>query len=345
MGFPRRLPVMAGAVALMIVLVAFAGQAAGGARATVQIALFGYNTTPYALYGKKAAEAAAKKYGAKITFFDGKSDPHQQLVQMQDAISTGKYQAFLIQALDGHALQPLAQQAQQKGIKTASVDATLGGTNDQVTIKSVKGVNTTIGIGLLSEAQNSVAEIKKACAAKVGKGKACNVAIQPGALNFPPDVYRIGVMKGALKKTGYIKTSQMPEGQYYQQGAQKSTLDFFQTKPKVDVLYSFADQMIAGDLIALKQLSLTPGKDVYLIGFGATKEAVAGIKSGKWYASLALYPASDAKYAVQYLVRLSKGKSAPKVINALKQPGHLPLIDAALLKKHPKFKPDWSYGG
>jgi ribose transport system substrate-binding protein len=336
---------LAAMVAFAVALAGMAGQAKGRSHETVQIALFGYNTTPYALYGRKAADAAAKKYGAKVTFFDGKSDSRTQLSQVQDALSSGKYQAFLFQALDGHALQPLAVQAQAKGIKTASVDATLGGTNDQVTIKAAKGVNTTIGIGLLSEARNSVAEIKKACAAKVGKGKACTVAIQPGALNFPPDVYRIGVMKKALAATGYVKTLQMPQGQYYQQGAQKSTLDFFQTKPKVDVLYSFADQMIAGDLVALKQLRLTPGKDLLLIGFGATKEAVAGIKSGKWFASLALYPASDAKFAVQYLVALVNGKSVPKVVDSLKLPGALPVIDAAILKAHPNFKPDWSYGG
>src|SRR5579875_2765583 len=54
------------------------GAVAGASRArsarpragrTVNIAMFGYNTTPYSLAALDATQAAAKKYGATVTFF------------------------------------------------------------------------------------------------------------------------------------------------------------------------------------------------------------------------------------------------------------------------------------
>ena len=341
----RRLPLIAAAAVFLLLLMGVYGaQASSGKSAkTVQIAVFGYNTTPYALANRKAAEAAAKQYGAKITFFNPNSDAQLQATQIQDAITTGKYQAFWISANDGHRLQPLVKQAAAKGIKVGVSDQTLGGTGEQVTLQTKPGVTITIGTGLKTQAVTGIAEIKAACAAQVGAGKPCSVALMAGFDNFPPDVYRYGYITKALKKTG-ITTKFMPQGQYAAPGAQKSTLDFFQSKPKVDVIYTSADQMIAGVLVALSQLHITPGKDVKLIGFGATTEAIAGIKAGTWYASLGLYPSTSARLGVKYLVDAVNGKTVPKLIDVYKLPGSLPVIDAAILKSHASFKADWSYG-
>ena len=347
MGSVRRRWRITGVVAGAIVLAGFAvgGATSSAAPKTVQIAFFSYNTTPYPLSGFKAAQAEAAKVGAKVTFLNSNNDPTLQATQMRDAITSGKYQAFYIWPNNAVALQPLAVQANKAGIKVGAADATLGSTADQATLKTEPGLTITAGTGLKEEAQIAVSEIKKACAAKVGAGKPCNVAIMPGITAFPPDAYRIGLIQPALAATGYIKSTLMPQGMYSTPGAQASTLNFFQSKPKVDVLYSFADQMIAGTLIALKQLKLTPGKDLELIGFGASTEAVAGIKAGTWFASQALYPATESKLAVQYLVEAVHGKKVPAVVDTYKLPGALPVIDAAALKAHPGFKPDWSYVG
>lgn len=321
------------------------GAAAGGSGSKVPIAVFGYNTTPYALAALKAAQAAARQDGATITFFNPNSDPQTQATQIQDAIQTGKYKGFWIWANNGLALQPLVVQAQKAGIKVATADATLGSTTDQATLKSEPGVTVALGTGLQEEAQIAVSEIEAACSKQAGHGKPCNVALMPGMDNFPSDVYRLHVIMPALQKTGYIKATLMPQGDYSPPGAQKSTLDFFQSKPKVDVLYTFADQMIAGVIVALKQLGITPGKDVQLIGFGATTEALAGIKAGTWFASQALYPSTETRLAVQYLVAAVHGKTVPSVVDVYKRSGALPVIDATVLKQHPSFQPDWSYAG
>ena len=322
---------------------AAAPASSGASHGTVQIALLGFNTTPYALYSEKAADAAAKQYGATVTFFDGKSDPATQLAQVQNALASGKYQGFIFQALDGHGLEPLAAQASGQGIKTASVEYTLGAPTDQNTVQAANGVDTTIGVGTLAQVRYVVAEIEKACTAKAGKGKPCNVALQPGLLNFPPDVYRLSLFKQMLGSTGYITVTQMPPGQYYVQGAQGSTLNFFQNKPKVDVLYTFADQMVDGVLTGLKQVGLTPGKDVYIVSLGESKEAVALIQAGQVFGTVGLYPATEASLAVKYIVELVHGQSVPKVTDLYSV--RPPVVDAAYLRAHPDFTADWSYRG
>lgn len=322
-----------------------AGRSGAHAVKTVHIAMFGYNTTPYSIAALDATKAAAKRFGATVTFFNSNSSATTQATQMRDAIQTGNYQAFWVWANDSVALEPIVRQAQKAGIKVATADATLGTLAQSATIQAVPGVTVALGVGLLQEAQVAVSTIESACSAQVGPHKACHVALMPGFDNFPPDVYRLGYIVPKLKATGYITTSMMPQGQYSTPGAQQSTLNFYQTQPKVNVIYTFADQMVAGILTALKQQHVTPGKGVKLIGFGATTEAVQGIKGGQWYASQGLYPATESSLAVQYLTAAVRGKKVPRVVNLYSVPGGLPVIDKAVLQKNPKFQPNWSYGG
>ena len=72
----------------------------------------------------------------------------------------------------------------------------------------------------------------------------------------------------------------MPPGMYDQPTSQKVTLDFFQSKPKVDVFATFGDQMAVGADSAFKQLGITPGKDLLVIGYGASKEGVVAGQVG-----------------------------------------------------------------
>jgi len=335
----------ASAVVLIALAASIVGAATSAASGTVHIAFFSYNTTPYPEAGFAAAQAEAKKVGASVTFINSNNDPTLQATQMRDAITSKTYQAFYIWPNNAVALQPLAVAANKAGIKVAAADATLGSTQAEATVRAEPGVTVTAGAGLHEEATVAVSIIEQACTAKVGKGKPCSVAIQPGLTAFPPDAYRIGIIQPLLKATGYITSTLMPQGMYSTPGAQTSALTFFESKPKVDVLYSFADQMIAGDLTALKQEHLTPGKSLLLIGFGASTEAAAGIKAGTWFASQALYPSTESRLAVQYLVEAVHGKTVPSVVDTYKLPGALPFIDAANLKTHPQFKPDWSYAG
>jgi ribose transport system substrate-binding protein len=348
---------VAGALALAVGLAACGGDdnggsggSSGGGSATsantskIRIAQLGYNGSPYGIATKNGAADAAKQLGVEVTWFDANNDPKAQYTQLQDAITTGKYQGIWLWALDGHGIQPLVKNAIAKGIKVAIADYTLGDSDAQVKLSATPGTVTTVGQSIGDEGTNEIAIIKKACAAKVGEGKPCNVAFMPGLDNYPTDVYRIKVLKKGFA-TGPITFKLMPQGDYDQASAQKVALTYFQSKPKVDVFATFGDQMLAGVLVALKQEGITPGKDILTIGYGGTKEVLDQIKSGAVYATLGLYPYRTSQTGMKLLVDALRGKQVPSLVNILAQPGSPAILDADFLKANPSYKPDWALSG
>jgi ribose transport system substrate-binding protein len=334
-----------GAAAAVAVVAVFSATASGAAKAKYNIAVLYYNPSPYGIAQLKGAQQAAKALGVSVTGFNPNNDPHLQQTQMQDAITTGKYQGMLVAALDGHGLYPTIKQAIAKGIKVATVDYTLGLPQQQVNLVATPGLVTTVGQPIGNEWKGLITEIKKACGVKVGAGQPCNVAFLPGLANYPTDVIRIDNMKKAFK-TGPIKFTLMPPGMYDQPTSQKVTLDFFQSKPKVDVLASFGDQMTAGALVAFKQLGITPGKDVLVIGYGASKEGVQAVRSGQWFATLGLYPAGEMAVALKYVIDSLNGKKGiPNPVDIMQTTGHPLIVDKDFLKSNPNFKADWSLSG
>jgi ribose transport system substrate-binding protein len=306
------------------------------------VAVFYYNGSPYGISQLKGAQQAAKALGnVSITGFNGNNDPHLQQTQLQDAITTGKYQGMIVAALDGHGLAPTIKQAEGKGIKIVVLDYTLGTLDQTKVLKPTPGLVSTVGQGLKEQITGWGNALKAACAAKVGQGNACSVAVMYGLANYPTDAYRTGVLK-QMFSTGPIKILWMPPGNYDQATAQKVTLDFFQKKPHVDVFATFGDQMNAGADVAFKQLGLKPGTDFLEVGFGNTKQGIGWIKSGLWYSSGAYYPTTSSIVAMKTLVDALNGKKVPTTINILHQPGTPLIIDQAFLKAHPTFKADWS---
>jgi ribose transport system substrate-binding protein len=334
-------------MALALGLAAVVGGAviASGASgaAPIKIAVFYYNPSPYGVASYKAAQLEAKKLGGiQITTFDANNDPTLQNTQMTDAITTGKYKAFWVWALNGVAEAPVIKQAEAKGIKVAVADYTLGDLNSQLTLTPTKGLVSTIGGSIGKQEQAFVNLIKEACTAKVGATGTCNVAFMPGLANYPTDTLRISYMQQVL--AGNIHLNVMPPGLYDQPTSQQVALTYFQSKPNIQVFGSFGDQMTAGTLTAMKQLGIVAGKDILVTGSGGTNELVAQIKSGTVFGTVALYPSTESYVAIKSLVAALKGKKVPSTINVIDK-NHPLIITKATLKTSPGFKPDWSLTG
>jgi ribose transport system substrate-binding protein len=337
----RRVVLAAAALAGFGTLFVYVGLASSAG--TVRIAMFYYNPSPYGIATYKAAQVEAKKLGGvQITTFDGNNDPTLQTTQLTDAITTHKYKAFWVEALNGVAEAPTIKRAEKAGIKVAVSDYTLGDLNAQLTLKPTKGLVSTVGNSIGTQEQALVALIKAACKKQVGSG-ACNVAFMPGLANYPTDTLREQYMQ-TIFGSGNIHVTFMPPGQYDQATAQQVALTFFQAKPSVQVFASFGDQMTAGALTAFKQLGLTPGKDFQVLGLGATKELVADMKTGTVFGAIALYPSTTSYLGIKALVDSLHGKKVPTTINVIDK-CHPTLIDAAVVKANKCFKPDWSLTG
>jgi len=314
---------------------------ASGAGKT-QIAVFYYNPSPYGIASWKAAQVEANKLGVQVTGFDGNNNPELQTTQMEDAITTGKYKAFWVWALNGVAEAPTIKQAEAKGIKVAVADYTLGDLNSELTLSPTKGLVSTIGGSIGKQEQAFASLIQLACKKQVGSGT-CNVAFMPGLANYPTDDLRESYMQQIFAGTN-INFMLTPPGEYDQPTAQGIAMTYFQSKPNIQVFCSFGDQMTAGALTAFKLLGITPGKDLQVCGSGATNEIVADIKAGTVFGTVALYPCTESYDGIQDLVGALKGQKIPSTVNVINA-SHPLIITASTLKTAKGFKPDWSLTG
>jgi ribose transport system substrate-binding protein len=329
-------------VAIAAIAVAFAATAQGASK--IQIAVFYYNPSPYGVASWKAAQVEAKKLGVSVTGYDGNNVPETQTTQMEDAITSGKYKGFWVWALDGVSLAPTIKQAEAKGIKVAVADYTLGDLNAQLTLSPTPGLVSTVGGSIGKQEQAFVALIQAACKkAGTGSNGKCNVAFMPGLADYPTDDLRESYMEGIFAGTN-INFMLTPPGEYDQPTAQGVALTYFQSKPDVQVFGSFGDQMSAGAITAFTQLGIVPGKNILVLGSGATNQIVAGIKTGEYFGTVALYPCTESYLGIEAVVAAIGGKKVPSTIDVINA-SHPLIIDAATLKTAKGFKPDWSLTG
>lgn len=317
------------------------GLASGAGK--VQIAVFYYNPSPYGVASYKAAQVEAAKLGVSVTGYDGNNVPETQTTQMEDAITTGKFKAFWVWALDGVSLAPTIKQAEAKGIKVAIADYTLGTLQQQVHLSFTPGTVTTVGSPIGTQEAAFVTIIKAACKKQVGSGT-CNVAFMPGLANYPTDTLRETYISAQFA-TGNIHVTYTPPGEYDQPTAQGIALTYFESKPNIQVFASFGDQMTAGALTALKQLGIVPGKDIQLIGSGGTNQFIADIKAGTVFGTVALYPCTESYIGIKDLVAALQGKKVPGIVDVTATKNYPWVVDAATLKSTPGFKPDWNLTG
>jgi ribose transport system substrate-binding protein len=310
-----------------------------------RMAIFYYNPSPYGIASLNGAKEEAAKLGVQLDAFDANNNPQLQSTQIQDAITTGKYKGFWVWGLNDVALTPIINKALAANIKVASADYTWGPLSAQNTLVGDPKLVTTVGQSIGAESTNLEAAMNAACQKQVGTGH-CNIAFLPGLANYPTDTVRENAMTAYYKgKPNYTFTI-LPPGMYDQTASQKVAQTYFTTNKNVNVFATFGDQMAAGAVTAMKLVGgYTPGKNVAVIGYGGAKEAVEQVKNGAWYATLGLYPASESRVGIAALNDALAGKPTPNVVNIINPATHPAIIDAAYLKSHPDFQPDWTLTG
>ena len=310
---------------------------------TVSIGFIGFGdavTFTQAVY--KAMQTQAGTSGASVTLIDGGLDPKKQANAMQDAITSGKYSALVVEPNDAVSLAVQVRAAAKAHINVIALDYTFGPLDQQGQLKQLMPeVESTIGLGRDLVTQTFVTNIEAACTAKVGAGKPCAVALQPLSRAVAFSNETSGSIKTALDKTGYIHADFAPDGAGTSTGGYQSMVTYLQGHKGVDVVWSEGDVQTIGIQRAIQQAGLTPGKDILLNSYSGTKEAVTNIKAGLWFSSLPIYPAEGAK-AVQDAVALAHGGKVAPTTDEYSLPGTLPNLTPSVLQQNPSFDSTWS---
>jgi ribose transport system substrate-binding protein len=315
------------------------GVATGTATAKIQVAYFDLAlANTYETAALNGAKAAAKKYNASLTVFDGNFDATKQYGQVQDALTTQKYQAFVISPANGAVLVPLLKQAVKAGIKITCHDGACGPNNASLK-PQVPGVVAHVGPDFIGVGSKMADLMAQACAGK----DPCKAVYFVGSFSFANDVGRLKLLRARLKaKYPNIKLVAVQEGKYLADPSFTAMQNVLQANNDVSVFASAGDQMTIGAERAVNAAGLK-GK-VALIGLAASKLGVRAVKEKRWYATTVALPLTEGFTAAKLAIQAARGaKNLPKTVRADYLPGFgPPPISVVTQKNAGRFKAEWA---
>ncbi|MEW9550242.1 sugar ABC transporter substrate-binding protein [Nonomuraea sp. NPDC050783] len=252
-----------------------AQSAQGDAGARKRIAFFGFaRANAFAVATWNGIEEQAKADNATAEFFDPNFDAQTQVQQIQDAVTSKRFDVFVVQANDGAAVVPALKQAVAAGI-TVVAEFTPVGTAYDTTRSQVPGVITLVDVP--ADNGRKLGELGvAACRSK--NLKPCKVAYLEGLKSLPLDNSRTEAAVKALEAADGVELVSRVEGGYTRESGRKAMQDVLQAQPDVDVVIG-SSQAVAG------AESVVKGTGVLLVGNGGSRQAVKAVQDGRWFAT------------------------------------------------------------
>lgn len=247
---------------------------------------------PFFVTLKEGAEAKAKELGYELVVTDAQDDPAKQAGQIDDLIQK-HVGVILLNPCDSDAAKTMVEKATKAKIQVISIDRKVNGAD---VLSHIASDNVAGGVLAGQELISLVGEGAKVvelqgvtgASATVDRGQGFNQAIA-GKLTVvaqqPADFNRD---KGFTVMQNIIQGNKGIKG-----------------------VFAHNDEMALGAVKALQAAGL---KDVAVIGFDATDDAVAAVKAGTMKATVAQKPALIGSTGVEAAVKYLKGETVDKSI-------------------------------
>ncbi len=244
-----------------------------------------------------AAQAVAEDDHATMKVFDANNSPQTQYSQLQDVINSGQYNGIILQPIFGTGLLSLVKQAIAKGIAVVNMDQVLG-PNYNTDKPQVPGLAANV-MFVPTEIGTKLGDlVVQAC--KAHNLNPCKVGYLYDIKASALDVAISGAFDKAIKADPAVKVVAQGQSYFSPTDGLTAVQDMLSATPSLNLIVG-SDQGIEGGAQAIAAKHLT-GK-VILVGYGASAAALAGVKSGAWYADVAQAPASEGRLAVIALVK------------------------------------------
>ena len=283
----------------------------------------------------EGVQEVAAELGIEADVFDGEFNAEVQLAQLEDAVASGNYDGFVLLANDTVGIASAISDAYAAGIPTVTTLFPIG--PDLTTLEpQVEGIVATVASPPAEGAALEANAVVDFCADK----DPCRVVILIGQLQFPFDNVRYQEFNRVLDEHDNIVVVATGEGSYDRDASLTVMQDILQANPEIDAVLSNADQHISGAEIAI----IDAGMDLealYLIGAGATQEAIDAVRAGRWDATYANYPKTMGAEATRFLVAELNGEEHDAILNMDEFVEIGPLVTTELLLENPDFEGEW----
>ena len=244
---------------------------------------------PFFVKLAEGAEAAADEAGVKLITVDAGDDAAKQTSDVEDLISKN-VSVLIVNPVDSDAIAPAVKDAVSKGLKVISVDRVVNGVDVDCQIASDNVAGAEMATEYLAELVGEGAKVAElqgvpGASATIDRGEGFhNVADQ-----------KLDVVSSQTANFNRAEGMNVME-------------NVLQSASDVKGVFAHNDEMALGALEAVA------GKDIQIVGFDATDDAVAAVKDGKMAATVAQQPDKMGETAVNTAISLINGEDVEKSI-------------------------------
>lgn len=269
-----------------------AEEGATGEKASFKIG-FSISTlnNPFFVTLSEGAEANAKELGAEISIVDAQDDASKQASDVEDLIQQG-VDMILINPVDSAAIGSTVESANAAGIPVITVDrsAESGEVVSHIASDNVAG-GVLAGEYLLEQA-----------------GEGAKVAMLEGVAGSSAARDRgEGFLKAVDGKVDIVSSL---TANFNRSEGLTVMENMLQANPEIQAVFAQNDEMALGALEAIEAAN----KDIIVIGFDATDDALAKIKEDKMAATVAQKPEEIGKIAIKTAVDFLNGTTVEEFV-------------------------------
>ena len=260
----------------------------------------------YVKTGIRAAEETTEKLGGTIDIYDGQFNSDIQNEQVLKAITTGKYNAFIIEAVDGIKMCNTVGNAIKAGIRIAVINVTLCGAEDWYpeTITFVGGQTYKIYEDFVTKIIEENPNGGK-IAAISGPSTGTN------ALNMKK------ALDNVLLKNPHWELVALHSTDYTPNQGFQAAQDILIKHPDTNIIFSNYSGLTIGIAEALK---VAKKQNISIYDMGGNQWAFQAIEEGKIKMSVIMLPYTEVQRAVEAIFLSFRGKSVKKFYNLTKEP-------------------------
>ena len=239
----------------------------------------------------EGAEAAAEELGVSLSVADAGDDVAKQVSDIEDLVSSN-ISVLIVNPVDSDGVTGAVQAAIAKGVRVISVDRAVNGVDIDCQIAS----DNVLGAELATQyIVDTLGEGVKVAELEGTPGASAAIDRSTGFHNIADEKLDVVVSQTA----NFDRTEGMSVME-----------NMLQAHGDIQAVFAANDEMALGAVEAVSGA----GKDILVVGFDATDDAIDAIQAGRMAATIAQQPALIGSTAVENAVKLINGESIPSSI-------------------------------
>lgn len=246
---------------------------------------------PFFVTLAEGAEKAAQDLGVLLTVVDAGDDVTKQVSDIEDLVSKN-ISVLIVNPVDSDAVTGAVQAAMDQGVKVISVDRAVNGVDIDCQIASDNVAGAELATQYIVDTLGEGVEV-----AELQGTPGASAAIDRGEGFHNIADEKLNVV--ASQTANFDRTEGMTVME-----------NMLQSNGNIKAVFAANDEMALGAVEAVAGA----GKDILVVGFDATDDAIAAIKAGRMGATIAQQPDLIGQTAVENAVKLINGETIEKSI-------------------------------